>query len=166
MRRNFNNPAKWLDYGRGIAPCVLHPNVEEDWQALARQAEDVLGRSDPWAVPWLKISAGLAWYRAGRMDDALRNLEWAWEDQSEMTSGRALLSLSLCYSHLKKLDKAKDCLKKGLEAIERHFPGAKKGDLSPTWHEWLACDLLRREAETALGAASGKSPTTGPKAKD
>jgi tetratricopeptide (TPR) repeat protein len=153
MRREFNDSAKWKDSGRMIAACLMHADVGEDWQALARQAENVVrGCNDAELLPWFQVAAGLACYRAGRPDEALYHLEWArGPSKFEIASGKAFFVLALCHARLKRMDEAQKCLDLGRKALSQHFPEGDKGNLPPLeWHEWLASDLLRREAKATL----------------
>jgi tetratricopeptide (TPR) repeat protein len=107
--------------------------------------------------PWTFHVLGLAQYRAGQFDQALRSFDEAdarpWHARELNWFGRAL-----AHHRLGDSDEARRCLDKGIQWLEREgtSPG-QPSTLTLTPEDWLEGLLLRREAEALLAEAPAKT---------
>jgi hypothetical protein len=90
-------------------------------------------------------------YRAGQFDQAVQHLL----ESEEVIPGweaRVVnrLVLALAYHRLDQADKARHYLKEAVHWIDVDMPKVAVGDRSLYPHDWLACQLLRREAEDLM----------------
>jgi len=113
------------------------------------------------AVQWAKQSVanehnawdyhvlGLAQYRAGRFDQALQSFTRA-SNKSWRFWELNWFGLALLHHGLGHPDKARQCLDKGIEWMERKCPPSpgRRAELLP--QDWLEAQLLRAEAEELL----------------
>jgi WD40 repeat protein/tetratricopeptide (TPR) repeat protein len=145
-------------FGRTEAPrtayllariCALSPEGPDAAEAvrLAEQART----ADPQSA-WYLHTLGLAHYRAGHFDEAVQ-----WFEESSKTgpswSGQVVnwLGLALAQHRRGRTEEGAAWLDRAARWIdqERTAHGAN-GPPSLPEHDWLACQLLRREAETLL----------------
>jgi hypothetical protein len=125
-------------------PAALLPLAER----AAREAED---------GAYSQEVLGAALYRAGRFEEAVKQLGRAVEKDGKGGAAGAQLFLAMAHHRLKHAGEARTWLTRAAEQIDRTLK--KAGDDSatdlPSWDERLRWDLLRREAATLLGPAPG-----------
>jgi tetratricopeptide (TPR) repeat protein len=99
--------------------------------------------------PWYLHALGLAQYRAGQFDQALQSFTKA--DSKEWTY-RELnwFGLALVHHRLGHPDLARQCLDKGMEWLVREGPPRPGQPTNINACDWLAAQVLRREAEETL----------------
>jgi serine/threonine protein kinase/Tfp pilus assembly protein PilF len=127
--------------------CGLGPRSPADSARVVQWAKQaVAGEQHPWYLHAL----GLAQLRAGQFDEALQSFSKAdveaWGDSRGLNwFGMALLHHGQGHS-----DKARECLDKGIQWLERFRspdPG-QPANMHPM--DWLEAHVLRREAEDLL----------------
>jgi hypothetical protein len=111
--------------------------------------------------------AGLALYRAGKYDEALKQLRLAADRQGRNGWVETQLFLAMTCRRLKENGEARDWLTKAEKQMDRHqggrdwlrgswdwlkkgMPPGDKAGRAITWEQRLRWQLLRREAETLL----------------
>ncbi len=108
-------------------------------------------------LTYFEFARALAHYRAGRWKQAL---EWSVKSQQHNQNTADYIWFHVALNHvlqamihhqLNDAEKAEQALKTADEIIAQKLPKLDSGDLSVSWHDWLTCDLLRREA-AALNA--------------
>jgi tetratricopeptide (TPR) repeat protein len=129
--------------------CVLGPNAFAEGPEPVRLAEQAVA-AEPRAS-WYLHTLGLAHYCAGQFEKARQRLQEALQAD---TTGAARplnwLVLAMVSHRLGRADEARQWLDKAVQAIDAaqktRSPGEVGGFL-PHPHDWLACLVLRREAE-------------------
>jgi WD40 repeat protein/tetratricopeptide (TPR) repeat protein len=134
--------------------CLLLPDAVADPRlpiALAERA--VADESTRWAEPYFQAVRGLAAYRAGRFDDAIRRLE----ENQQAISGQLYLRelnqalLAMAYHRTNQPEKARKALDEAAGGIDRVLgPAGDKNDLGRGWNDLLNAAIIRREAEALL----------------
>jgi tetratricopeptide (TPR) repeat protein len=142
--------------------CVLAPNAVGDPMALANGAEKAVGKEPKDLMS--ANSLGAALYRAGRYDEAARQLTRA----SGLDPGRTSLIytwffLAMTHHRLGHAPQARQWLDKALQATDRALdPSATPaggpardasdpaGGIPPAWNRRLTLELLRRETVELL----------------
>jgi tetratricopeptide (TPR) repeat protein len=135
--------------------CSLSPDGPTDRNRpleLARKAAERLPNEYPCARAF-----GAALYRAGRHEEAVRQLEAAAALQKSSPS--TWLFLAMAHQKCGRNDKAKECLEKARAWVEqarkpRPEGGAEKNELSwdnLPWTEQVALELLQAEAAKLIG---------------
>lgn len=113
--------------------CLLHADCVDDWTELARSAEDIFHRSPQATKNSRSAAVGMAWYRAGDFEEAVRWLRWAREsDEQSQSVVKSLLALSMAYAQLGQTDEAKEVLQLGKEAAEQAFPVRPRWTRTPS----------------------------------
>jgi serine/threonine protein kinase/WD40 repeat protein len=125
--------------------------------AMARTSPVDPGRLVEWAnralastqSTWCFHVLGLAQYRAGQFDEALRSFTKA-NVKSWTYSDLNWFGLSLVHHSLGHPDEARECLDKGIEWLQREGPPGPEQPAKLTPWDWLEAHLLRAEAEERL----------------
>jgi len=108
---------------------------------------------------WAFQTKGMAEYRSGHYQDAIRSLE----DQKRLTGdlkfqAEANLFIAMCYERLGDHARAQAQLNDALHTIQVDLPNP--GEDLP-FPDWIICDVNRREAEALI---NGQGPSTRPAA--
>ncbi|MFL5245264.1 MAG: protein kinase domain-containing protein [Gemmataceae bacterium] len=125
--------------------------------AIARESPVDPARAVQWANqtgarahnPWDLHTLGLAQYRAGQFDQALRSFteanvkEWRYSDLN-------WFGLALVHHRLGHADEARLCFDKGIQWQEREGPPGPERPAKLLPQDWLEAQLLRSEAENML----------------
>jgi tetratricopeptide (TPR) repeat protein len=115
---------------------------------------------------------GAALYRAGRFDDAAKQLTKASALPPSQQTAMAYtwFFLSMTHHRLGHTDEARRWLEKGIQATEEALkppaePAEKSttaaGTIPPPWNRKLTLQLLRREAEEQIQGPRGKPGSNG-----
>jgi tetratricopeptide (TPR) repeat protein len=129
--------------------CVLAPNAVEDLDQAVKLAEQGAGRDDKNDQDLSTLGAIL--YRAGRFDEAVRQLSAltsTWEQGAELPTltspGYTWFFLAMTHHQLGHADEAKSWFDKAVERVEQE----KQGE--PSWNRRLTLQLLRGESESLI----------------
>ena len=63
----------------------------------------------------------------------------------------------VAHHRLGQADEARQSLAKARRIMETELPQVESGDLGRSWHNWMICQVLRREATELLGATQTPS---------
>jgi tetratricopeptide (TPR) repeat protein len=132
--------------------CFLVPDLLPDDPRPATLADTAVSAAPDFC--WFLLAKAMAEYRAGEFQDALTGFERAKQAQSNNAYSLAIINLFLAMSHhrLGHADAARDRLAEGVQIIDKQLPKTGSGDVGEGWHDWLMCQLVRREAETLVRA--------------
>jgi len=129
--------------------CLLGPNAVGDATDVVKLAEQAVSR-DPKA--WHLHTLGLALYRAGQYDQAIKRLLESNKADANWTGQiNNWIVLAMAYHQLNQKVEAKKWLDKydrwAVEARKKMTNGAVASfpDVHP--HDWIACHVLRGEAK-------------------
>jgi WD40 repeat protein/tetratricopeptide (TPR) repeat protein len=143
--------------------CLLGPGSVGDPERLARLAE-VAASGDP-TLPfyeWKLFSRGLYQYRAGRIEDAVTTCRKALskaKNVGEKALAAAAFAVEAMALHRSgDAEGARRSLAEAKKLIDEKFLVLNGGGLGDGWHDWLAAQLLCREAETLLGNKKEEEP--------
>jgi tetratricopeptide (TPR) repeat protein/predicted Ser/Thr protein kinase len=137
--------------------CLLAPDPDQSLKAPTRLAEAAVEADRK--NPWCRLTLGAARYRAGRCEDAIRQLhkalEGRWPDATFEKGGTVLvwLYLSLAQHRLGRAEEARLWLNRAARAIDQATSGPGAVPLGEDWFLWAEGQVLRREAEAALGVS-------------
>ena len=94
--------------------------------------------------PWLRLTRGLAAYRAGRLDDATRDLNECLTDPRTFLPEAAGFVLAMVHQKAGRTEEARRQLDQARDRVMRE---TTKPDREKAWKVGIFVDLLRREAE-------------------
>jgi tetratricopeptide (TPR) repeat protein len=137
--------------------CLLAPGGPEAAALPGQLAERSYGR-DP-NNEWFLLVKGLADYRAGRYEAALGALDRgvARAGDAHCKASSELVRSMVC-ARLGRADEARGSFQQATRIMAEKLPKEGSGDLGGGWHDWLHCQILRREAEAALALPGGELP--------
>jgi tetratricopeptide (TPR) repeat protein len=159
LQRWPRNPYKPVQI-RAVKVCLLDSDVPaERLERLIEMADDAIANVPEGTPQGFYLARGLAAYRAGELEDARQWLEEC-VPGSPYCESSARLILAMIDERGQMNDKARRDFQKTLEAIDERLP--KLGPRGPgtRFHEWLICDILRREAEQTLGFKTDEKQAT------
>jgi serine/threonine protein kinase/Tfp pilus assembly protein PilF len=140
--------------------CVLGPNALDDPGWIVRLAEHALAVEPRNA--WYLHTLGMAHYRAGEFDRAAQRLHESLKATPPWQANAVnWLGLSLVHHRLGQPREARLWLDRALKWINQTAAKAPRGSVAlPGQHpdDWLACHVLRREAEALLGTKPLPAP--------
>jgi tetratricopeptide (TPR) repeat protein len=138
-------------------PCVLLPDAVPDHARIVALAEAQVGRGPP-DNDALLITLGAAFYRAGRLEEALWRLgEGYAASQATPAKGRhtcpanAAFFIAMAQHRLGRGEQARGWLRQGIRGMEQELKGSDQPG-GPSWNRRLALELLRGEAERVLAS--------------
>jgi tetratricopeptide (TPR) repeat protein len=140
---------------RTVKMCLLVPGAVDDVEAAAALADRAVAiGANHKALRWCQWAKALAEYRRGRFASAI---DWLRRSQ-ERTSNIHLevycrLLLAMAHHQLGKAREGRQWLHEARALMETLLPRTEGGSLGGAWHEWLMCQILRREAEATLARA-------------
>jgi tetratricopeptide (TPR) repeat protein len=123
----------------------VDPAQAVDW------ATQVLGRSQK---PWDYHVLGMAQYRAGEFQQALQSFAKA-NVQAWRYREINWFALALVHHRLDHPDEARQCWNKGIRWLAREGPQGPGQPAKLPAFDWLAAEVLRREAEEVLQIKQG-----------
>ncbi len=140
---------------RTAKACSLLPGIAEGREDAAALAGFAATREPTHpATPWFLLARALTAYRAGRDAEAA-----AWLEKVLATEGRGYVRtaghflLALAQHRVGRTEDARKTLARAREMMAHDMPSLEKsGD---DWHDWMVCDLLRREAEALIENRGG-----------
>ena len=139
--------------------CLLIPVASADLSPRVQLAERaVTGTEKHNYYRYFLLARALAHYRAGEFDRAIALLDKSLAPGAKVFDPKpAYLVLAMAHHQLGQREEAEQALKKARAMMEqREIPKEDSGDYGPHWHDWVICQLLRREAETLLRGAEEK----------
>jgi tetratricopeptide (TPR) repeat protein len=134
--------------------CLLVPEAVGDPKLPAQLAER--GVAGAPRDPWHLFTLAAAHYRAGRHADAMKRLQEAIkvaQDRPDAFRHATILSrlfLAMTYHSAGRARSAKELLDQTTQAMDRDLPRAGLEQLGDSWHDWIMCQVIRREAEAVL----------------
>jgi len=105
---------------------------------------------------------GAAHYRAGRHAEAINRLREALKaarahpDGYRNASVVSRLFLAMAYHSAGQAEQAREWLDQAVQVIDLDLPRAGRVPLGYSWHDWIMCQVIRREAEALIGGQSKK----------
>src|SRR5262249_17085539 len=159
MLDRFGDSADSTTAGETARTCSLGPlEVKEPLQVvkLAERAKAERAKATYFSVGWLTYTLGLAYYRAGDYEQAVRHLQEALRNDAWGNRDVVYPVLALAYHQLGERDKARKALEDSEAAIRRAVKGLFRlpvGGMPNFWQDWLECHVLNREARLAMDRA-------------
>jgi tetratricopeptide (TPR) repeat protein len=153
--------------------CLLLPGAIKLADLPIQKLRDATSNAEYEEVrPWFVACCGLASYREGKYDEAI-----AWTkkhpDLQGLSGALALLVRAMAEYELGQTDQAKQTLSQAEDLIpvslrtlgNADYAGPLPAPASDASHDWLAPEILRREAKSLIGDISQpkeSGPTTKP----
>jgi tetratricopeptide (TPR) repeat protein len=160
LLKHFAGTADATIAQRVALACVLRTGAVSDRNLPTKLAESgVVGAPDN---PWFPLTLGAAHHRAGRHTEAINRLREALKaaraNPDEYRYARVLsrLFLAMAYHSAGKAEEARKWLDQAVLLIDIDFPQAGRVPLGNSWHDWIMCQVVRREAEALIGDQSKK----------
>jgi len=144
IQRLAQTEAPWEAYVLARS-CAMARNSPVDPARTVQWANQALAGNHH---PWYFHTLGLAQYRAGQFDQALQSFTKA--DIEAWRRSANWFGLALVHHRLGQPDKARQYLDKGIQWLELEGPPASGRPAKIHPIDWLASQLLRREAEEIL----------------
>jgi tetratricopeptide (TPR) repeat protein len=136
---------------------LLAPEPIELTRALALAESAAVGAGEVKHGEWLLLAHGMALYRAGRYDEAISQLiatrDKASTENEEACECTSQLFLAMAHARLRHESQARAELDRGVHLLIADDVRATEG----RWHDWIASQVIYREAETVL--LSPSTPT-------
>jgi tetratricopeptide (TPR) repeat protein len=138
-------------------PVLDAPLLE---QAVSR-VDAALSAESAGAQPFLLMAKGAAQYRAGRLGPALETLRGS-RAVMYHPAGQAIddLYMAMAQHRLHRREQATALFDEASDIIDTKLPkaGAANADLGHVYHEWVLCQVLRKEARDLLGGGNTTRP--------
>ena len=140
--------------------CVLRPGAVSDLKIPTQLAER--GVAGAPRDGWHLLTLGAAHYRAGRHAEAINRLREALKaaranpDGYRYASILSRLFLAMAYHSAGQTEGAREWLDQAVQVIDLDLPRAGRVPLGYSWHDWIMCQVIRREAEALIGGQSKK----------
>jgi tetratricopeptide (TPR) repeat protein len=133
--------------------CLLQPGAVSDLQLPTQLA--ARGVAGAPGAPWHLLTLGAAHYRAGRHAEAISKLREALKAARANPDYRHVhvlsrLFLAMAYHSAGQAERARESLDQVIEVIDLYFPRAGE-PLGESWHNWIMCQVIGREAEALIG---------------
>jgi serine/threonine-protein kinase len=137
---------------RTAKACLLLPGCVKDPEQLAPLIKTALSAGEKHeAYNWLLFARGLHDYRRGRFDEALAACRQSRERKPSPELGHMDHCVEAMALHrLGKTDEARKSLAAAKQLFDEKAPKVERGDLGFAWHDWLSCQILRREADALI----------------
>lgn len=132
--------------------CLLGPEGLDDPRPAQIIDRKLVGARPEWGFyPWLLLAKGLADYRGGRYAESLVSLdECLKRPVAAHCHIQAHLVRAMCQKKLGDPDAAREALKSATDLMDEHLAPADGQSAVETWNDWIACQVLHREAESLL----------------
>jgi hypothetical protein len=135
---------------------------------LAEPPQDILEQADKFSIAahaigkndqyltYFEFARALACYRSNRSQAAITFSEFSLQHnkiQADYIWYHVALNhllQAMAHHQLKDSDTAERSLKTAEQIIEQKLPKLESGELGVSWHDWLMCDLIRREAQAMI----------------
>ncbi len=135
-----------------LLPSAVSPDDLVRATNLAARAVDMSAKGD--RMHWRLMTRGLAEYRAGRYDDALKTEAFPQKPWPRMLRNHdgsaceadAYFISAMAHEKLKEKIRAHGDLKRGLKIVQDKLPGLDSGDLGAGWFDTLMANIIMREA--------------------
>ena len=130
--------------------CLLAANAKQ----LGGRPKDLASRAADQQPnnAWFLLARGLAEYRDENFSEAVNWLQRAERAQSNNVYCDSLILLCLAMSHHRsgEGDDAREKLDSAVRLMDEQLPRLDAGALDTAWHDWLICQIVRREAEALV----------------
>src|SRR5262245_9063384 len=157
MLQRFAEPTDPAIAERVAKACLLAPGAVADLKPVIRLADQAVAATDHQYHAYFLLARGLAHYRAGEFDKALDRASKSISGNPRLIGLEVPAPRVVARSHhrLGQADEASKALDQARDIMGQDwFPKLESGDLGEAWwHDWLICQILRREAE---GLIEGK----------
>jgi serine/threonine protein kinase/Flp pilus assembly protein TadD len=140
---------------------LLVARPADNVKPFARMAEIAVekGARHSW-LHYFQLARGMAAYRTGDWAGAL---DWCGRSRHRAGNILSLVALDLLFEamahhRLNQADQARAAMDRATQLINKYLAAAKD-DRGDDWHDWLMCEIVRREAESLLvGASADDAP--------
>jgi tetratricopeptide (TPR) repeat protein len=151
MLRGFRETNDPVVAHRTAKACLLSPDAGADLTLVSRLAERaVTGTETHDLYGSFLVTRSLAHLRAGEFHRAIALVSHA--PGGLYLDVHADLVLAMAHHRMGRADEAAKALGKARALMEQsRFPRMESDDLGANFHDWLICQLLRREAEALIG---------------
>ncbi len=135
---------------RTAQACQLAPDALEDPHLPAALAEFAIKEAA--TSSWSPVVRGEAHYRVEEFEQAAERLRQAAsiEKGGDYRNVMTHLFLSMAHRRLGQTEEARQSLAQARQVMEAELPKTEGGDLGGGWHDWLMCQIIRREAEELI----------------
>jgi tetratricopeptide (TPR) repeat protein len=160
MLRRFADPTEPFIAERSAKVCLLMPDGLADIAPAVKLAEQAVKATEHPYYRYFLMARGLAHYRAGEYAQAIDQTGKAVVAEARFWGLNVPAHLVAAMSHhrLGQAEEARKAFGQAREMMEQEeFPKLESGDVGAGWHDWLICQILRREAEALLEAGKGEA---------
>jgi serine/threonine protein kinase/tetratricopeptide (TPR) repeat protein len=145
--------------------CLILPRPGADIKVPGELAETAvtLGGKDAGALPFFQCCKGLAEYRQGHFDGAVKWARLASANPLPYSQAEAFAVLSMGQYKLNQVDAARTNLSNCEKVVLTQLPGLGSQDLGGDWRDWIIAHALLNEAQNLLGTPPGGLNSSHPK---
>lgn len=140
--------------GNAILSCLLLPGTVES-AVLPMEAYERAVNEGSAPAGWGPCNLGLAAFRAGEPENAIRWLQMSQESRRYSArpdmQARVLLLLAMAHHQLSRRAEAVEALAQANNLIDEYLPKLANGELGFRWNNWVIADIFRREAKELIG---------------
>jgi len=133
---------------------LLVPRSDREMARVRRLLDQAMGSDEDEGVKgWFALTKGLAEYRLGHFDAALKLTDKSASLKTPAATATVDLVRAMAHFGLGEKERAREFLEK---AVTRMNEMAKPGvEPIPAPENWLICHILRREVEQLIGVKAG-----------
>jgi tetratricopeptide (TPR) repeat protein len=166
MMDRYQDDTDPLNLEKAAKVSLITDGPPDDVRRAARLADRAVtvGENSPYLV-YLQVTKGIAEYREGHYDSAVKWLERAKPgDNQSVLKAMTGVFLALAYHRAGRPDDARRSLNEAQTLLDQRFPPNGPPDINRggEWHDWLICQIVRREAEALLGVSQRATPPDRP----
>jgi serine/threonine protein kinase/tetratricopeptide (TPR) repeat protein len=104
---------------------------------------------------WFRVTQGLAHYRGLQMEQTIQRLKCAANESGSTWAHATRLVLAMGLRMAGRSDEARQLVNITTADMDKTMPKEGKDDLGGAWHDWILCQILRREAESVFLSDAG-----------
>jgi hypothetical protein len=148
---------------RAAKVCLLGGDPDQDLAPATELAERAvrLGEGDATVGHFFQLTRGMAAYRTGKDDEALRWLHKCESARSAYSATTALAFEAMTWQRLHKPDKARTALERAdtqYRGLRAELAGSPSGPLGSLWFDLLVFQIARREAGQVVNVPALDAP--------
>jgi eukaryotic-like serine/threonine-protein kinase len=140
--------------------CLLLPPAPPDLEKVQKMVDAaVAAGTDNTYWVYFQFAKGLAEYRAGHFDEAVRWLKQVLDHEGYYERAAAADAvLAMAQFQLKQPEEARATLAKAVKIAGANMPKPDSQNYGLVWNDWLICEILMREAQSLIEGPKTPAP--------
>ena len=149
FERHHSTQDPWLS-DRAAKLSLLEPDVQLDKEQIFKMANRSVEKQP--LVCWFPLVKGMAEYRMSNYQDAVASLRHAlnvFRTKDQFADATIMYMLALSHQQLNQDADAQKVFADANKTLEGYI-NATGSEPGKNWHDWLMCEIVRREAEKLI----------------